>query len=204
MVKKSMICYQCDKNGKIPIYFRDENRAFKVAFYVCNYCMNFSGFINWTTNRAMPYFNDMRGLMKMKLCKSIKTRKSDLDSHKAKVLQMKKDPNLSCFKCKKYDYSKLYIRNRRENTFDFVGYVCKWCRVCYLVNNSDLKFKARENSVEYMGSFATQMGEDEEKPLKNRVTLPPLTVTKAQAKKIIEKYGSEQQKEEFTKLSSRL
>ncbi len=133
--------------------------------------MNFSGFINWTTNRAMPYFNDMRGLMKMKLCKSIKDRKSDLDSHKAKVLQMKKDPNLSCFKCKKYDYSKLYIRNRTKNTFDFVGYVCKWCRICYLVNNSDLKFKARENSVEYMGSFATQMGEDEEKPIEEQVTI---------------------------------
>ena len=171
MAKKSMICYQCDKNGKIPIYFRDENRAFKVAFYVCKYCMNFSGFINWTTNRAMPYFNAMRGLIKMKICKAIKDRKSDLDSHKAKVLQMQKDPNASCFKCKKYDFSKLYIRLRTDNTFDFVGYVCKWCRVCYLVNNSDLRFKARENSAEYMGSFATQMGEDEEKPIEEQVTI---------------------------------
>ncbi len=171
MAMKSMICYQCGKNGKVPIYFRDENRAFKVAFYVCKYCMNPSGFINWTTKRAMPYFNDMKGMIKIRLCKNIKDKESDLLSHKNKVLRLQKVPNAFCFRCNGYDYSKLYLRNRIENSFDFVGYVCKWCKMAFFVNVTDLRFKARENSVEYMGSFATQMGEDEEKPIEEQVTI---------------------------------
>ena len=174
MAKKSMICYQCGKNGKVPIYFRDENRAFKVAFYACKYCMNFSGFIETytrKTKRIMPYFDDMRGLIKMRLCKNNKDKESDLQSHKNKVLKIQKDPNAYCFKCKKFDYSKLYVRNRVKKTFDYVGYVCKWCRMGFFVNVTDLKLKPYDDSREYMGSFATQLPEDEERPIEEQLTI---------------------------------
>lgn len=178
-----MICYaqSCGKNGKIPIYYRDERRVFKVAFYVCKYCMHFSGFINWKTHRSMPYFNDMNGLIKMRLVKDIKEHDADTDTRKQKILEIKKDPSKGCMKCKKFDYSKLYFRKRDKNTYNFTGYVCKNCRVAYFVNTSFFKFKTREPKgyhnqdgslpkfhdipfEEYIGQFATATGEDEEKP----------------------------------------
>ena len=161
MVKKSLFCYQCETDGKIPIYFRNENRVFRVAFYVCSNCMHFSGFIEtWKkkTDRIMPYFNDMNGLIMMRLVKK---------TNKKRVFLIKKD-NAFCIKCKKYDYSKLYVRNREGNTFDFIGYVCKNCRTAFFVNTSNLEFRiihAQNKYDESMGSFGVSSAEDEEKPI---------------------------------------
>jgi len=177
---KSSICYQCGRNGKIPIYYRNENRVFRVAFYVCDYCMHFSGFINWTNHRSMPYFNDMEGMIRMRLVKYPKEKK--------KIFLMKKDPYSNCIKCKKYDYSKLYIRDRKEDTCNYLGYVCKNCKIGYFVNTPNLKFKTyspqgyykNDGSLpsfhgipfnEYMGQFATSLGEDEEKPIEDQVII---------------------------------
>jgi len=161
MAKKSLFCYQCEEDGKIPIYFRHESRVFRVAFYVCSNCMHFSGFIEtWKkkTDRIMPYFNDMRGLIMMRLEK---------ETNKKRVLLIKKN-NTFCIKCKKYDYSKLYVRNRIEKKFRFIGYICKNCRTAFFVNTSDLKFsKGRplNKNEESMGSFGVSSAEDEEKPI---------------------------------------
>ena len=183
MAKKSMICYNepCGKKGKIPIYYRDEKRVFKVAFYICKYCMNFSGFGNWTTHRFMPYFNDMMGLITMRFVRNFKDKENDKLTRRNRVLLMQKDPYIPCIKCKKYDYSKLFIRNRDRNSFDFVGYVCKNCRVAYFVKTPNLEFRNMElkgpynedviPSNEFMGQFATAIGEDEEKPPLEEVSI---------------------------------
>lgn len=161
MAKKSLFCYQCEEDGKTPIYFRHENRAFRVAFYVCSNCMHFSGFIEtWKkkTDRIMPYFNDMRGLIMMRLEKA---------TNRKRVLLIKKN-NAFCIKCKKYDYSKLYIRNKTEKKFHFIGYICKNCRTAFFVNTSDLKFsggRPLNKNEESMGSFGVSSAEDEEKPI---------------------------------------
>ena len=162
MVKKSLFCYQCETDGKIPIYFRHENRVFRVAFYVCSNCMNFSGFIDTfkrKTDRIMPYFNDMWGMIIMRLVKKT--------TNKRNVFLIKKD-NAFCIKCKKYDYSKLYIRNRTRSTYGFVGYVCKNCRTAFFVNTPNLTFRVLHpynKNDESMGGFGVASTEDEEKPI---------------------------------------
>jgi len=152
-MNKSALCYMCEKKGKIPIYYRDKQNVHKVAFYVCKYCIHFSGFINWQTHRTMPYYNDMRGLVKMQLEKKII------------ISSMKKTEYNYCFKCKKDDYTRLFIRNREENSYEFVGYVCKRCRTCFFINTPYLKLRTLDYSAKSMGSFAVAIGEDEEKPI---------------------------------------
>ena len=178
-MNKSTKCMSCGINGKIPIYYRDESRSYKVAFYVCKHCMQFSGFINWQKGRSMPFFNDMKGMIIMRLDKNINEYDADVDTRKQKILEIKKDPSKRCMKCKKFDYSKLYFRKRDKNTYSFTGYVCKNCRVTYFVNTSFFKFKTRDPKgyhnqdgslpkfhdipfEEYIGQFATVTGEDEE------------------------------------------
>ena len=161
MVKKSVFCYNCETDSKIPIYFRNENRVFRVAFYVCSNCMHFSGFIGtWKkkTDRIMPYYNNMKGLIKMRLVKKAINKK--------RTFLIKKD-NAFCIKCKKYDYSKLYVRNRAKKTYHFIGYICKNCRTAFFVNTSNLEFRimyAQNKYDESMGSFGVNLAEDQEKP----------------------------------------
>lgn len=164
--------------GKIPLSHRD-NHVFHVAFYVCSSCMHFSGFIDtWRKkrHRAMPFFNDMKGQIRMRYVKDGKIS--------AKILMIRKDPYALCIKCKKKDVFKIFARKRDENTYEYVGYVCKNCRIGYLISNSVVKFHSRDPKGHYrkdgslprydsvpfnedMGSFPTQIAEDEEKPEEN-------------------------------------
>ena len=149
-MNKSNLCYVCEKKGKTPIYFRDDQNVHKVAFYVCKYCMHFSGFINsWTTlpHRTMPYFNDMKGLVKMKL------------EPKLRFSSMKKTQYNYCIKCKKEDYVRLFIRNRDKNSYVFTGYVCKYCKTCFFTNTRSFKFGTAPKSF---GSFPVAIPEDDE------------------------------------------
>ena len=143
----------CENYGKVPIYYRNKEDVYKVAFYVCEYCLNFSGFINWKTHRTMPYYNDMGGLVKMRL------------ENNLEILLMQKTHNHTCFKCKKDDIYKLRIRKRDENSYGFVGYVCKNCRTCFFINTPNFKFQTLDNAVNSMGSYGVSLGEDEEKPI---------------------------------------
>lgn len=211
MVNKSSKCYSqsCGKNGKIPIYYRDEERIFKVAFYVCKYCMRFSGFINWATHRSMPYFNDMWGLIRMRFVRNFKDKETDKLTRRNRVLLMQKDPYQPCIKCKKYDYSKLFTRNRDKGSFDFVGYVCKNCKVAYFIKTPNLEFRTLDPKGyynddgslpnfhdipfnEYMGQSATAIGEDEEKPPLEEVTITikKLDILKLKKSKIKFKYAN--------------
>jgi len=181
MPNKSIKCHQpgCGRNGKVSIYFRDsKTRSFKVAFYVCKFCMNFSGFINWTTLRSMPYFNDMRGLVAVRVVMNSKNNENDVSTIKDKVFALKKQFSGKCFKCKLNEISKLYLRNNRNKPM-YVGYVCKKCRIIYLLNTPYLRFSTYDPIVyrnedgslpcfhdipfdEYVGNFGTQTGEGEE------------------------------------------
>jgi len=180
---KSIKCNQpnCRKNGKIPVYFRDsESRSFKVAFYACKFCMNFSGFINWTTFRSMPFFNDMHGLISVRLAKNNKELESDTSTVKDKVFAIRKQFSGKCFKCKTDEISKLYLRNDRSKR-RYVGYICKKCRTIFLLSTNDFRLRTRDptgyyakngslpifNNIpfdEYVGQFSTQIGEDIEEP----------------------------------------
>ncbi len=150
--------------------------------------MHFSGFINWKTHRSMPYFNNMNGLIKMRYVRNLKDDKHDILTRRNKILLMQKDPYRPCIKCKKYDCSKLFIRNRKKNSFELTGYVCKNCTVAYFVKTPNLEFRTydpkgyynNDGSLpnfhgipfnEYMGQFATTIGEDEEKPPLEEVTI---------------------------------
>ena len=142
----------CENYGKVPIYYRNENGVHKVAFYVCEYCMNFSGFSNWKTQRFMPYYDEMKGLIKIRL------ENNELFSF------MKRTHYITCFKCDKDECYKLRIRIRDENSYEFVGYVCKNCRTCFFMNTLYFEFRLLDNAVHSMGSYGVSFGEDEEKP----------------------------------------
>ena len=152
-MNKSALCYICEGKGKEAICYRDKQIVHKVAFYVCKYCVNFSGFINWKTHKKMPYFKDMNGLVKMKLVNN------DL------ISLMKKTHRPDCFKCKQDDIYKLLIRKRDENSYEFVGYVCKNCRTCFFINTASFKFGTLIHSTKSLGLFDVTFGEDEEKPI---------------------------------------
>jgi len=175
-MNKSALCYMCKRKGKISIYYRDEQNVHKVAFYVCKYCKNFSGFINRQTLRTMPYYNDMRGLVKMQLVKKIR------------ISSMKKTIYNYCFKCKKDDYTRLFIRNRDENSYEYVGYVCKRCRTCFFINTPYFKFGTAPKSL---GSFAVAIGEDEEKPIEEEYIIVQKTdISKLKKAKIPYRYNN--------------
>ena len=107
-----------------------------------------------------------------------------------------------------------------------VGYFCSSCKMCYLSTefkevNWDIAYKSQPVDVlsevklgkkalekmglfekkkiltfDSIGSFSTSEGVKE--PIKKGyVTIPPLRVTKKQARKLIEKYGSPKQKKIF-------
>jgi len=155
-MNKSALCYMCEKKGKVSISYRDEQNVHKVAFYVCKYCKHFSGFINWQTDRSMPYYNDIVPLIKMRLEKKIR------------ISSMKKTQYNYCFKCKKDDYTRLFIRNRDKNSYVFTGYVCKNCKTCFFINTPSLKFGTAPKSF---GWFPVAVPEDEEKPIEEEVII---------------------------------
>ena len=154
-MNKSVLCYTCEKKGKVSIYYRDEQNVHKVAFYVCKYCMYFSGFIDtWKRKprRIMPYYDDIAPLIKMLLKKKIM------------ITSMKKTQYNVCIRCKKDDYTRLFIRNRDKNSYVFTGYVCKNCKTCFFINTRSLKFGTAPKSL---GWFPVAVAEDEEKPIED-------------------------------------
>lgn len=178
-MNKSALCYICEKKGKVSIYYRDKQNVHKVAFYVCKYCMHFSGFINWHTHRTMPYYDDMKGLVKMRL------------ENKLRISSMKKTQYNTCIKCKKDDYTRLFIRKRDENSYEFVGYVCKNCRTCFFINTTSFKFRTLEYSSKLLGSFGVSFGEDEEKPeiIEIEIKVKKTDIAKLKKAKISFKYA---------------
>jgi len=82
-----------------------------------------------------------------------------------KLLFMKKTHRPDCFKCKQDDIYKLSIRKRNENSYEFVGYICKNCRTCFFINTASFKFGTLVHSTKSLGSFTVTFGEDEEKPI---------------------------------------
>ena len=159
-MNKSKLCYMCENYGKVPICYRDTQNVHKVAFYVCKYCMDFSGFINRRTGRKIPYFNELtKGRLKMRL------------ENNSKLLFMKKTHRPDCFKCKQDDIYKLSIRKRDENSYEFIGYVCKNCRTCFFTNTPNFEFRTLENAVHSMGSFFVVVGEDEDRPKEEDVEI---------------------------------
>ena len=133
----------------------------------------------------MPYFNDMWGMIVMRLVKKT--------TNKRNVFLIKKD-NAFCIKCKKYDYSKLYVRNRTKNTYGFIGYVCKNCRTAFFVNTSNLKFwvtHPQNKNDESMGGFGVATPEDEEKPLEyETIVIKKKDLPKLEKLKIKFEYGT--------------
>jgi len=79
----------------------------------------------------MPYFNDMKGLLRGRF---VKGEKRD------KVFFMRKEPSAQCIEGKNHEYSKLYVKDDIQ-TPHFVGYLCKECRVAYFVKTKFLKLK---------------------------------------------------------------
>ena len=152
-LNKSTLCYRCEKKGKVAISYRNKQDVHKVAFYVCEYCLNFSGFINWKTHKKMPYYKDMEGLVKMKLVNN------------DWISLMQRTHNHTCFKCDKDDIYKLRIRKRDENSYEFVGYICKNCRTCFFINTASFDFGTLERSSKSLGWVPVTFGEDEEKPI---------------------------------------
>lgn len=178
MVNRSLTCTNtlCKKNAVEPIYYRDMNRVFRVAFYVCRRCMHFSGFVNWTTHRMMPYFYHIGSEIPMRLVKRQEGKRGE--ARMLYIREMKKDFSKPCIECNTNDYAKLYLRKRPS--FQYVGYICKKCKVAYFVNTKDFKLRTEQQAGlypqhklrprprrippnEYLGTFYTHLGEDQEK-----------------------------------------
>jgi len=157
----------------------------------------------------MPYFNKIGSFIQIRLVKNFKDKPSDIISRNKRVRLMQKDPYLPCIKCKKFDFSKLYLRNRKKNTYDFIGYICKNCKVAYLVNSKNLKFctlspmeyRKKDGSlpnfhgmpfIERIGQFATQIGEDEEKTVIDKIPIivNETDISKLKKAKIPFEYGN--------------
>ncbi len=143
----------CEKKGKVSISYRDEQNVHKVAFYICKYCKYPSGFIDTLkrkSRRIMPYYDDIAPLIKIRLVK------------KTRISLMKKTQYNPCFRCKKDDYERLFVRNRDENSYVFTGYVCKNCKTCFFINTTNLSLGIPPKLI---GSFPVTIPEDEENPI---------------------------------------
>jgi len=137
MTNRSSKCHKCQQDAVKAVYFRDKNRVPKVAFYVCESCMDFSGFINWEKRRKVPYYDHFKGLIKVRLVKNLKDNPSDFLTRRNKVIEIGIERSRPCFVCKKYDYTKLYVR--KKTTRKFVGYICKWCKTAYFIETPLLR-----------------------------------------------------------------
>lgn len=177
VTNKSSICYnlECGEKSLTPIYHRPD-RSYKVAFYVCLSCSQFFEFIDWSTKRKMPYYNDMLGTVTIRLVKSLKDKDTDFLTRKNKVLRMQKENPIYCIQCSNSNNSKLYLR--RKSKYPFIGYICKDCRTIYLVNRGDFKIKTLDPNrylngnynysqfifaQEIVGQFAVAIGKPEPK-----------------------------------------
>ena len=100
MSNRISYCEFCKNKAVKSIYYRHENRSFRVAFSICENCGIFFNFNDWKhQGRIMPYFNDMGGFLRGCF---VKGEKRD------KVFFMRKEPNAQCIKGKNHEYSKLY------------------------------------------------------------------------------------------------
>jgi hypothetical protein len=136
--------------------------------------MNFFEFIDWDTpHRRMPFYNDMLGMVSVRLAKDLKDHPEDIITRRQKILLMQKDDSKPCIKCNGSEIAKIYRRDRPK--FFYVGYICKNCRIIYLVNRKNFRLKTYSPQgcsepdgtlpafrdipfAEYMGQWPTAAG----------------------------------------------
>ena len=170
MSNRISYCKFCEKKDVKSIYYRHENRSFRVAFSICENCGIFFNFNDWKhQGRIMPYFNDMMGLLRGRFV---------IGEKRDKVFFMRKDPNAQCFKGKNHEYSKLYVKDNSQ-TPHFVGYLCKDCRVAYFVKTKFLKLKPNHHNSLGGYGIASDLEEFESEIIEKHYR-----VTKKDAKKI--------------------
>lgn len=170
MVNRISYCKNCEKKSIKSIYYRHENRSFRVAFSTCESCGHFFNFIDWKTKgRIMPYFNDMMGLL---WCRLVKERKREW------VNEMKKDSNIPCLEGKNHEFTKLFVKNESQ-TPKYIGYLCKECRTAYFVKTKFLKFHPYDENGT-LGGFGVSSGYEVEQ---DRIE-KKLVLTKKDAKKL--------------------
>jgi len=117
----------------------------------------------------MPYFNDMKGLLRARF---VKGEKRD------KVFFMRKEPYAQCIEGKNHEYSKLYVKDDTQ-TPHFVGYLCKECRVAYFVKTKFLKLKPDHRGS--LGGYGVASDFDESEP---EIIEKHYRLTKKDAKKL--------------------
>jgi len=170
MSNRVSYCKDCKKKTVKSIYYRHENRSFRVAFSICENCGIFFNFNDWEhQRRIMPYFNDIGGLLRGRFMKGEK---------RAKMFFMRKDPNAQCIKGKNHEHSKLYVKDDSQ-TPHFVGYLCKECRVAYFVKTEFLVLNPDERGS--LGSHATTIDYKESEP---EIIEKHYRLTKKDAKKL--------------------
>lgn len=169
MSNRISYCRSCKEKAVKSIYYRHENRSFRVAFSICENCGMFFNFNDWKhQGRIMPYFNDMKGLLRGRFVKA----------KRGKVFFMKKDPNAQCIEGKSHEYSKLHVKDESQ-TPHFVGYLCKECRIAYFVKTKFLKLKPDQRGSLGSHAIAGDYEESEPEIIEKRYRL-----TKKDAKKL--------------------
>ena len=170
MSNRISYCKFCEKKAVKSIYYRHENRSFRVAFSICERCGMFFNFHDWDhKERIMPYYNDMKGLLRGCFEKGEK---------RGKIFFMKKNPNGHCIKGKNHEYTKLHVKDDSQ-TPHFVGYLCKECRVAYFVKTKFLVLKPNEHGS--LGSYAVAGDYKESEP---EIIEKHYRLTKKDAKKL--------------------
>jgi len=143
MGNQSKKCYNvdCQRGPVVPIYFRDGNtRGFRVAFYICKNCNECTDFWHDEEFRMPFLYKISKGYLILRLIKE-KNSEMYVNSNRKKILEIKKSKE-SCIKCGKKEYERIFVRDRP--TFQFVGYVCKSCRVIYMINYRNFRLNKRE------------------------------------------------------------
>ena len=144
MVNKSSKCNNivCQKDSVIPVCFRNDNRSFLVAFYLCKECNELTGFLKADGHMRLPLLSELRG--GMLIVRLVKETAKDfkINSNRKKILQMMKNKE-PCIECGKKKLERLYVRNRPK--YQFIGYVCRKCKVIYLINFKSFRLRNYDN-----------------------------------------------------------
>jgi len=142
MVNKSSKCSNifCQKNSLVPIYFRGEDRSFRVAFYLCKNCNECTDFFADDEFRISFLSKLHKETLILRLVKE-KRNEITIDSNRKKILEIRKIKK-PCFECGKIKYERIFVRNR--TIYTFVGYVCRTCQVIYTINFHDFRLRKAE------------------------------------------------------------
>jgi hypothetical protein len=142
MANKSSKCSNtfCQQNSVVPIYFRGEDRVFRVAFYLCKNCNECTDFFSDGKFR-IPFLSKLR--KETLILRLVKEKRNEVDknTNRKKIFEIKKNKN-PCFECGKIKYERIFLRDRSDYTF--VGYVCKTCQVIYTISLQDFRLRKAE------------------------------------------------------------